>query len=90
LRFVFFGVATLCRLLGGLGDLGWKWVEIGGEGVPPVKKLPQLAVIAKIAGIEKEGLAADYADDRRSKRPEFSPRRHGDAEEIGKITGLYR
>jgi hypothetical protein len=25
-------VATLCRFLGGLGDLGWKWVYIGGGG----------------------------------------------------------
>ena len=26
------GLRTLCRFLGGLGDLGWKWVDIGGRG----------------------------------------------------------
>jgi hypothetical protein len=29
---VFGDFATLCRFLGGLGDLGWKWVDIGGQG----------------------------------------------------------
>ena len=28
--FCHFGVATLCRCLSALGDLGWKWVYIGG------------------------------------------------------------
>ena len=31
--FFHFGAVTLCRFLGGLGDLGWKWVDIGGQGV---------------------------------------------------------
>ena len=30
--FCVFRVATLCRFLGGLGDLGWNWVYIGGRG----------------------------------------------------------
>jgi len=39
------GVTTLCRFLGGVGDLGWKWVNIGGRA--GVEKIAMVAGIAK-------------------------------------------
>jgi hypothetical protein len=61
--FLHFGVATLCRFLGVLGDpvLGDPWVELGGhrgEGRGR-EEIARIAMIAKIAEIEKQGLAAD-------------------------------
>jgi hypothetical protein len=44
--FLNFGVVTLCRSLGVLGDLGWNWVEAGGQGVGWLE-LPELPKIAK-------------------------------------------
>jgi hypothetical protein len=41
-----------------LGDLGWKWVDIGGRGGGR-QKIARVAMIAKIAEIENEGLTAD-------------------------------
>jgi len=35
--------------------LGWNWVDIGGRG----RGREEIAMIAKIAEIEKQGLAAD-------------------------------
>jgi hypothetical protein len=68
--FFHFGAATLCRSLQHwvtLGRLGSNWVDIGGRaGVGD--KIARIAMTAKIAGIEKQGLAADYADGRRFKR----------------------
>jgi hypothetical protein len=55
---LYFGVATLCRFLGGLGDLGWNWVDIGGQGRGR-EEVARIAIIAKIADIEKQGVAAD-------------------------------
>jgi hypothetical protein len=58
--FCHFGGTTLCRFLGGLGDLGWKWVDIGGRGGGR-NEIAKIAMISKIAEIEKQGLTKTIA-----------------------------
>ena len=47
---------TLCRFLGGLGDLGWKWVDIGGRGGGRAERalIAGIVVIAEIARDREE------------------------------------
>jgi hypothetical protein len=64
--FCHLGVATLCRFLGGLGDLGWKWVDIGGRGgvgagcargASPDRQYRAQSPTSRVIG--KKGLTAD-------------------------------
>jgi hypothetical protein len=55
-------IATLCRSLGGLGDLGWNWVYIGGRGWGLAEGGRQR--VARIAGIAE---IARHRRDRKSK-----------------------